>query len=55
MPAVTFTHSTIHSSQNCVVRIALVDRDVRRRCIDLRSPLGGVHPAGRHPGAADAR
>ena len=55
MPAVTFMHSTTQSSQNCGVRIAAFDVDVR---CGHDAACGGprrVQPAGLHPGAARER
>ena len=50
MPALTFRHSTPHSSQNCGVRMAsftctCADGDHRRFVC-----FGLAHPAGRQPG-----
>ena len=51
MPAVTFRHSTPHSSQNCFVVQATFDRHRRGVRRAVATSAGGVQPAGVQPGA----
>src|SRR3954449_1466149 len=51
MPAVTLQNSTIHSSQNCGVRIALGAETLAVVTSDLDRTWAGSQPSGRQPSA----
>ena len=55
MPAVTFMHSTTHSSQNCGVRIARFAVTLLRRHHALAGAPTASSPRGCHPDAERER